>query len=149
MSGLAMSAVLQAVLLTSGAQPYEVAYEQSLDDGRPLLVLVGADWCPGCQVMKQQVMPRMEQQGRLNRVHYAVVNTDIHTQLAPRLMRGGTIPQLIVFSKTSRGWHREQITGATSPAAVESMINRAILAAQPATAAVDAEFATSTMTSGE
>jgi hypothetical protein len=40
-------------------------------------------------------------------------------------MRGGTIPQLIVYSRTANGWHREQITGATSEAAVEGLLLRA------------------------
>jgi hypothetical protein len=41
-------------------------------------------------------------------------------------MRGGAIPQLIIFSRQPDGaWHREQITGAASEREVQSLIARA------------------------
>lgn len=140
MTGLAFSLVFQAALLAPAAQPYDQAYAEASKGQRPLLVLVGADWCPGCRTMKQSVLPRMQQDGRLKSVSYAVVNTDADSALAGRLMRGGTIPQLIVFSKTATGWHREQITGATSDAAVEALIGRAIAAQPPAAETVASEI---------
>lgn len=128
MTGLALSIVLQTALLASGASPYEQAFSEASASGQPLLVLVGADWCPGCRTMKQNVLPGMASSGRLNNIRYSVVNTDADSALANRLMRGSTIPQLIVFTKTDDGWHREQITGATSAAAVEALIDRALAA---------------------
>jgi thioredoxin-like negative regulator of GroEL len=143
MTGLALSLVFQAVLLAPAAQPYDQAYAEASKSEHPLLVLVGAEWCPGCRTMKHSVLARMGEAGRLKNVSYAVVNTDAESALASRLMRGGTIPQLIVFSKTATGWHREQITGATSDAAVEALIGRAISAqpqvAQPQVAATAPE----------
>ena len=126
MTGLALSIVLQAALLSNGAQPYNRAFYEAEASGRPLLVLVGADWCPGCRTMKQSVLPQMAQSGRLNNVSLSIVNTDAESALASRLMRGSSIPQLIVFSKTNKGWHREQIDGAASSVAVEAMIRRAV-----------------------
>ena len=131
MTGLAFGLVFQAALLASGANPYDQAYADATGKGQPLLVLVGADWCPGCRTMKQSVLPSMASNGRLNGVSFSVVNTDSDSALANRLMRGSTIPQLIVFSKTATGWHREQITGATSPQAVEGLIGRAVAAQAP------------------
>ena len=125
MSGFALSVVLQAAMLTGGAQPYDVAFQSAQDNGRPLLVLIGADWCPGCRTMKQSVMPRMVQSGKLNSVNFASVNSDQNPALAAQLTRGGGIPQLIVFAKTPRGWHREKIIGATSEAGVQALISRA------------------------
>ena len=120
-----MSLVLQAAVLAGGAQPYDAAFQQAQENNRPLLVLVGADWCPGCVTMKRNVMPRMAQNGKLRNVNFAEVNTDMDPAVASRLMRGGSIPQLIVFAKTPRGWYREQITGATSEAGVQALIKRA------------------------
>ena len=135
MTGLALSFVLQAALLANGAQPYNRAFYEAEATGRPLLVLVGADWCPGCRTMKQSVLPQMVQSGRLNQVSLSVVNTDAESVLASRLMRGSSIPQLIVFSKTDKGWHREQINGAVNPATVEALIGRAVAAQHSARAA--------------
>jgi thioredoxin-like negative regulator of GroEL len=125
MSGIAMSLVLQAAMLAGGAQPYEAAYQQAQENNRPLLVLVGADWCPGCVTMKRSVMPRLAQAGKLRNVNFAEVNSDYESAVASRLMRGGAIPQLIIFAKTPNGWYREQITGATSEAGVMALIQRA------------------------
>lgn len=126
MYGVALSVAMQAVMLVSGADAYEDAYQKSTENGTPLLVLVGADWCPGCVTMKQGVLARLRDRGRLHRVNYTTVNLDESSDLAGKLMQGGTIPQLIVFTKTPNGWHREQITGATSEDSVESLIDKAL-----------------------
>ena len=125
MSGLALGFMMQSALLAAGPQSYETAYKQAEVNGQPILVLVGADWCPGCRTMKGAVMPRMQQRGKLKGVNFALVNTDENSGLADHLMRGSTIPQLIVYAKTEKGWHREQITGATSEEEVEQLIQRA------------------------
>lgn len=130
MTGLAASILLQMALLTTGAQPYQEALDSSKTDGQPLLVLVGAEWCPGCVTMKHNVLARMEQGGRLKKVNYTVVDYDRNTSIARGLMRGGSIPQIIVFNKTADGWHREQVTGAISEGQVQGMIARAITAAE-------------------
>ena len=133
MTGLAASFVLQAAMLASGAQPYQQAFTEAQTGGRPLMVLVGADWCPGCVVMKQSVLARMHSAGRLNRVAYATVNTDTQSTLAGRLMRGSSIPQLIIYSQDSSGqWHREQVNGAISEGQVEQLISRAVATQRPA-----------------
>ncbi|MBC7854448.1 MAG: thioredoxin family protein [Pirellulaceae bacterium] len=125
MSGLALGFMMHTVLLAAGPQTYDEAYKQAQANGQPILVLVGADWCPGCRTMKSAVMPRLAQGGKLKAVNLALVNSDQNAALAAILMRGNSIPQLIVYAKTETGWHREQITGATSEAAVEQLIKRA------------------------
>jgi thioredoxin-like negative regulator of GroEL len=125
MSGLTLSLMLQSTLLAAGPVDYAEAYRQSQASGQPLLVLVGADWCPGCVTMKRGVLPRLTEAGRLKDANLAIVNLDAEGDLAGQLMRGGTIPQLIVYAKTSGGWYREQITGATSDASVEALVSRA------------------------
>jgi thiol-disulfide isomerase/thioredoxin len=136
MAGLAALAVLHCALIGADASAkgssYAVALRQAQTDQRPLLVLVGADWCPGCRTMKQSVLPSLARRGGLGGVSFAMVDTDAESALARQLMRGGSIPQLIVFSPVDEGrWHREQITGATSEAGVQSLIARAVAAQQP------------------
>lgn len=139
MTGLALGFMMQTVLLAAGPQSYAEAYKQAEVNGQPILVLVGADWCPGCRTMKGAVMPRLQQEGKLKTVNFALVNTDESAAIAAHLMRGNSIPQLIVYAKTEKGWHREQITGATSEAAVEQMIKRATDAQAAAKLAKDKE----------
>jgi thioredoxin-like negative regulator of GroEL len=134
MSGLAMGWVLQAAMLVSGADSYETAMKTAQENGQPLVVLVGADWCPGCVTMKNSTMPAMARAGQLKAAQYVTINYDQNPTLARQLMRGNTIPQLIVFSKTEKGWHREQVTGATNSASVAGLIKRAaaVAIAEPA-----------------
>ena len=47
-----------------------------------LVVLVGADWCPACQRMKNASLPQVAKRGALSKVAYAVVNTDHEHALA-------------------------------------------------------------------
>jgi thioredoxin-like negative regulator of GroEL len=118
--------VLQAVLVLNPPASYEQAYAQSQTSGQPLVVLVGAQWCPACVSMKHGVIPRMHRGGQLNGVNYAEVDADSESELAGRLMRGGAIPHLIVFSRGPSGqWQRHQITGGTSEAGVTALIDRA------------------------
>ena len=103
MSGLAMGLVLQAAMLVTGADTYETAMKTAQENGQPLVVLVGADWCPGCVTMKNSTMPAMARAGQLKNAQYVTINYDQNPTLARQLMRGNSIPQLIVFSKTEKG----------------------------------------------
>lgn len=125
MAGLIFALLAQNLCLAPGQGDYASAYRQTEANGQPLLVLVGADWCPGCVTMKHSVLPQLGRGGKLQRVNVALVNTDTQSDLASQLMRGGAIPQLVVFAKTEKGWHREQVTGAVNEATVEAMLLRA------------------------
>jgi thiol-disulfide isomerase/thioredoxin len=121
-----LSCALAVAPVSSTALSYPTAVKDAQAKQQPLLVLVGAQWCPGCQTMKQSVLPALARSGGLERVSYATIDTDREPQVAGRLMRGGAIPQLIVFSRQPDGaWHREQITGAASEREVQSLIARA------------------------
>ncbi|HEY2414034.1 MAG TPA: thioredoxin family protein [Pirellulaceae bacterium] len=132
LAGLAMLLILQQAILAANPISYQAALKDAQAQQRPLLVLVGATWCPGCQTMKQTVLPTLQRDGGMRDVTYATVDADSDRDVASQLMRGSAIPQLIVFAKTPDGkWHRDQITGETSAAQVKSLIARA-LAAQKA-----------------
>jgi thioredoxin-like negative regulator of GroEL len=125
-AGLLLHLSVFAAGAPAGAQSYEQAQKQATVSGQPLLVLVGADWCPGCVTMKNSVLPQMAGRGGLKKVSYANVDADQEPELASHLMRGNGIPQLIIFSKRADGeWHREQITGTASEAQVLALIERA------------------------
>jgi thioredoxin-like negative regulator of GroEL len=113
---------MNVLLGTQDTEQYDVAYAQAQENGKPLVVLVGAEWCPGCVKMKNQVIPVMKSNGSLEKVQFAQVNTDNDPELAEQLMRGQSIPQLIMYTKTDTGWKRHQMTGPKSVSEVESFI---------------------------
>ena len=137
MTSLALAVALQAAVATTGAHNYSDAYKQMSESGKPLVVLVGADWCPGCRTMKQASIPQVEKKGALKPVAFATVNTDHDSALSQKLMSGGSIPQLIMYYKSTTGWKRKALVGAQSPAQIESFINQGLAshaqAAAPAT----------------
>ena len=119
---LILNVILQVSAVTTGTLTYKDAYENAEKTGQPLVVLVGADWCPACQTMKHSVVPQLAKQGVLTKVSFAMVNTDHDQALAGRLMQGGSIPQLVIYRKTAAGWQRQQLTGAQSVEAATSFL---------------------------
>src|SRR5438309_9944579 len=133
MVGMTAAVVVQCALLGANQGSYNAALQDAQKQQRPLLVLVGANWCPGCQTMKTRVLPSLARRGALRGVSFATVDTDAEAETAKQLMRGGSIPQLIVFSRMPDGrWHRDQITGEATEAEVQSLIAKALKAQQAA-----------------
>ncbi len=121
------AALMHSVLLSGGnAVSYNEAYADAQASGQPLVVLIGADWCPGCQTMKNSVMPALKANGSLEQVAYAQVNTDREGALAQKMMSGSSIPQLVMYYETEAGWQRKQITGARSANEISGWINGAV-----------------------
>ncbi len=121
---LTLNILLSVAALSAGTQDYAAAFKQTEETGKPLVVLVGADWCPGCRTMKNSTLPQVERKGLLSKVAFAHVNTDRDGSLAGKLMKGGSIPQLVMFQKKADGsWSRKQLTGAQSPSSVEAFLN--------------------------
>ena len=130
----ALAAMLQTGLLA--AEPvkaqtltYSEAYAQSESGEKPLVVMIGADWCPACVQMKNSALPQIAQDGVFKEVAFTVVDTDKNPEIAKQVMEPGTIPQLIMYHKTSNGWRRERLQGGNSPSAILSFLRRGIQAA--------------------
>lgn len=122
MSSMMFAAVLQAALVSAGGHPYVEAHREHVETGRPLLILVGTDWCPACRTMKQVTIPQALRQGVLQGVAFAQVNADQEPELARKLMRGGSIPQLIVYHKSGNSWQRRELIGAQDIGAIQQLI---------------------------
>jgi hypothetical protein len=76
----------------------------------------------------------MLRQGKLGSVAYAQVNYDEQQNVAKRLLKGSSIPQLVVYFKTHEGWRSEHLVGSQSEVEVTRLIQRAVVqaAARPA-----------------
>jgi thioredoxin-like negative regulator of GroEL len=120
-----LNLLLQAAALSATAHDYATAFRETEKTGRPLVILIGADWCPGCRQMKYTTIPELERKGGLRDVAFAYVNTDEQSQLAGKLMQGSSIPQLIMYQKTDQGWTRKQLTGAQSTSRVQAFLAEA------------------------
>ncbi|TWT73264.1 thioredoxin family protein [Allorhodopirellula solitaria] len=94
-------------------QNYTLAYKKSVEEDKPLMVVIGAPYCPACQVLKKTTIADMTRSGELDNVSVAVVDRDAEPELAAQLMEGeNLIPQIIMFSKTEDGhWKRRRLMG--------------------------------------
>ncbi len=127
MTALTLAAVLHVSLAAagteSGAESYADAHRATVETGRPMVVMIGADWCGPCRTMKKQTIPQVRKNGLLKKVAFAVVNADHESKLARKLTGGGPIPQLVMFRKTRSGWKRWKLVGGQSVDSVEKFIS--------------------------
>ena len=82
--------------------------------------------------MKDEMIPELERDGGLSQVVFTTVNTDEKPTLSRRLLRGTSIPQLVLFTRTPKGWRRSQLTGVHEPGLIRQFIRREIVAAREA-----------------
>ena len=127
MTSITLVAFVQVSLLGAGQQDFDQARQQSLTTRRPLVVLLGARWCPACQKMKNTILPQVARTGGLNKVVFTYVDFDQQQTLASRLGRGKSIPQLIRFDQTPAGWDGKYLVGARSPGEVYEFINAGLI----------------------
>lgn len=107
------------------AVSYEEAYAQADKESRPLVVLVGADWCAACKKMKANTILPMKKDGLLKEVIFTTLDVDAKPELAEQLMTDKSLPQVIVFAKSKSGWKRFSATGMQSEKRVQELIRRA------------------------
>ncbi|WP_372720233.1 thioredoxin family protein [Novipirellula sp.] len=130
-----MVSLLLALVLSSVTseqqmqQNYASVYKQSIEENKPLMVVVGAEWCPACHVLKDSTIKQMAQTGELDEVCVAVIDKDRDPELAKQLTQGeNMLPQIIMFTKTESGqWNRRRLMGFQPKQPVRTLIRKAIL----------------------
>ncbi|MCP4943803.1 MAG: thioredoxin family protein [Planctomycetaceae bacterium] len=129
-----MFSLLLTVILTSAPadqqlqQSYAQAYTESLEEKKPLLVVVGAPWCPACRVLKESTLKPMAKTGELDDVSFVVINRDENPVLAAKLTQGEkTIPQIILYTPAEDGWKRRKLRGFQSKQPIRSLIQKALV----------------------
>lgn len=108
-----------------GSLNYEEAFAKAEKEKKPLLILVGARWCASCQVMKRDTIEPMKESGDLKEVVVALIDKDERPELAEQLMRGETLPQVVVFSQSTGAWKRFSLTGMQSKSRIGELLQRA------------------------
>lgn len=131
LAALMQVGVVSAEAATSPAQPlsYNEAYAEAERHDKPLVVMIGADWCPACVQMKKSTLPQAAKDDVFQQVAFTVLDADRNADLARQMMEGGSIPQLLMFRKTADGWQREKLTGGNSASAIVSFLRRGVQAA--------------------
>ena len=107
-------------------ESYTEAHRLTVKTGKPLVVMVGADWCGPCQNMRRAILPRVREHGLFRKVAFAHVNVDREKELATQITGGGAVPQLVMYRKTKDGWSQRKMIGAHSVEEVEKFINEGL-----------------------
>lgn len=132
MTTILCATVMQAALMLTGADAepkpleaatYTDAQQVAEKTGKPIVIMVGTDWCSPCQMMKKTILPRVREHGLFRKVAFALVNPDKESELAEKITGGGPIPQLVMFRKTGKGWVRKKLVGGQDVETVEEFIN--------------------------
>jgi thioredoxin-like negative regulator of GroEL len=122
-TSLILAALMHLPLSADPSDTYEEAHRQTMETGRPMVVMVGAEWCPACKQMENTVIPQARKRGLLARVAFALVDLDRDRDLGRKLTAGGPIPQLIAFHRTPDGWRHRKLIGGQTLEQVEEFIN--------------------------
>ncbi len=104
---------------------YAEAHRDAVKLGKPLLVMVGTDWCGPCQMMKREILPKVREHGALRKVAFAFVNADKDQELAQEITGGGPVPQLALYRKSGEGWTRQILVGLQTVEEVEKFVQDA------------------------
>ena len=124
-AALTLLAVLIAPTTSDEQIPYDAAYRKAQEEKKPLVVLVGANWCAACRIMKSETILSMKDAGDFKGVVFTHVDKDVQPEIAQQVMQGSTLPQLVVFCEGDHGWKRFSLTGMQSERRVKELIRKA------------------------
>ena len=111
----------------SVTQNYAEAYRDSVSQQKPLMVVVGAPWCPACNTLKETTIEPMAETGELNGVSLVMINKDEDPELAQKLTGGEQlIPQIILYTPEEGKWKREKLMGFQSKQPIRRLLRRAL-----------------------
>lgn len=99
------------VICTDKGLNYEQAFEKATKEKKPLMVFIGARWCASCQIMKRDTIGPMQESGDLKDLVVVYIDKDERPELAEQLMKGETLPQVVLFNKEKENWKRFSLTG--------------------------------------
>ena len=105
---------------------YEAAFAKAEKEKKPLLILVGARWCASCQIMKRDTIEPMKEDGELKNVVVAYIDKDQRPELAEQLMKGETLPQVVMFSQEAGKWKRFSLTGMQSRKRMVELVGKVV-----------------------
>lgn len=130
MTSWGVALVLQVALGAGSGESYAEAHRASAETGRPLVIMVGAEWCPACMVMKNSIMPQVKQGSVFGQVAFAAVDLDQERELGSQLTENGPIPQLIMYTPKDGAWEKRRLIGGQDTQTVETFLREGISASK-------------------
>ncbi len=130
MYGLVTVTVLHIALSSTSGSKYQEAYNRAEKAGKPLLVLVGTDRSPDCRVMQQQTMPELHRAGALENLVFVAVDSEDSPALTRQLLRGDSLPQLVLYTPVGKLWRRTHLSGEQSQSEILAYLQREIVRGQ-------------------
>lgn len=122
-----MTSLLLAIAVCGQTESYNSAYTTAAKENKPLVVMVGAKWCPACQQMDKYVIPIARQRGLFQKVVYAHVDVDVDREDGQKLAAGGSLPQFIVYQKRPEGWFSNKLIGYRTIEEIETFMTGMIV----------------------
>ena len=74
--------------LSSQSLTYEQAFRKAQEERKPLLILVGADWCQACKTMKSDTIIPMRDSGAFKDVVFTQLDKDAQPEIANEVKIG-------------------------------------------------------------
>lgn len=111
MVGIMLVVLLEASKISHGWQDYDAAYWEMERTGRPMVVLVTAEWCGPCRQLKSNVLPDPQIKGLLRDYTCAMVDLDQEPSLAQQLGGSEGVPFMAVYVPDGDGWKRRTLRG--------------------------------------
>ena len=103
-----MHTLIALLLSVAPASPYEpdytTAYNRSVTENKPLIVVVGTTWCPYCPQAKRLVGDVVTRHYR-DQVVLVYLDYDRDRKLAEQAKKYATLPEVIVFPRGRCGIH--------------------------------------------
>lgn len=103
--------MLCLLMLSFTVNDYTENYNDSIANDKPLVVVVGADWCDSCRVIKRHIMPQILRKFTNRHFNYAEVDSDEERYLAKKILVGESIPQTIIYYKYNGEWKNKRWIG--------------------------------------
>jgi hypothetical protein len=75
--------------------------------------------------MKTDTIVPMKEAGHLKEVVYTQIDKDKHPEIASQIMQGNTLPQIVVFCESDKGWKKFSLTGIQTERRVKELLTRA------------------------
>jgi thiol-disulfide isomerase/thioredoxin len=107
---------------SANAGEYEDACLKAAREGKPLVVIVSAEWCAACVDLKQNVIEPMKK-GELKDAVVVVVDYDKQPNEAAKNMKGEKLPQVAIY-RFKKAWERVHEVGKLSRSRIVELLKK-------------------------
>ena len=101
-------------------ETYSEAREASIENGKPLVVLVCASWCAPCRELGQRLA-----RADLSSVHFCKLDIDRQPMQAAKVRRSALVPELVIYARRSGRWKSWRRIGLQSPSQLAALLREA------------------------